>query len=81
MVYLALNFAGIDAQDNSSAELDDMVAMLRMFGVAATLGQAKDRDRDAATAEVRATLEEIRPALLHTFGTAPPGADRPGSAG
>jgi cytochrome P450 len=59
MVYLALNFAGIDRQDHSQEELDTMVAMLRMFGVAATLGQAKDRNIEAATQEVRDTLNEF----------------------
>ena len=55
MVYLALTFAGIDRQDHTPEELTTLVAMLRMFGVAATLGQAKDRDIEAATAEVRET--------------------------
>lgn len=59
MVYLALAFAGIDRQDNTETELEDMVAMLRMFGVAATLGQAKDRDFEKTSAEVRATLQEF----------------------
>lgn len=59
MVYLALAFAGIDRQDNTAEEMATLVGMLRMFGVAATLGQAKDRDREAATAEVRETLDEF----------------------
>jgi len=59
MVFLALNFAGIDRQDHTEAEREDMVAMLRMFGVAATLGQAKDRDFERTSAEVQATLTEF----------------------
>lgn len=59
MAYLALAFAGIDRQQHNQAELDDLVRMLRMFGVAATLGQAKGRDLDAANLEVRATLTEF----------------------
>ena len=59
MVYLALAFAGIDRQENTQAELQDMVGMLRMFGVAATLGQAKDRDYAKTSAEVQATLDEF----------------------
>ena len=59
MVFLALKFAGIDPQQNTREELDDMVAMLRMFGVAATLGQARDKDLEAKTQAVRDTLEEF----------------------
>ncbi len=59
MVYLALNFAGLDRQDRTREELDTMVAMLRMFGVAATLGQAKDRDLATAIEEVKATMAEF----------------------
>lgn len=65
MVHLALAFAGIDRQGQGLAntqgptETEDLVRILRMFGVAATLGQAKDRDMDAANAEVRATLAEF----------------------
>lgn len=67
MTYLALAFAGVDrqqqdrgqGQDQGQAESDDLVRMLRMFGVAATLGQAKDRDLEAANREVRATLTEF----------------------
>ena len=59
MVFLALKFAGIDPQQNTREEFDDMVAMLRMFGVAATLGQARDKDLEAKTQAVRDTLEEF----------------------
>lgn len=60
MVFLALKFAGIDPQENTRAEFNDMVSMLRMFGVAATLGQAKDKEQlAAATEEVRQTLQEF----------------------
>jgi cytochrome P450 len=58
MVYLAVNFAGIDLADRSRAEFDDLVRMLRTFGVAATLGQS-NIDREAAKGEIRATLEEF----------------------
>ncbi len=59
MVYLALAFAGIDRQDGTLEERDTMVAMLRMFGIAATLGQARDRDQEAASREVLGTLAEF----------------------
>lgn len=59
MVYLALAFAGIDRQAQTQAELATLVDMLRMFGVAATLGQAKERDKAATTEAVRATLAEF----------------------
>lgn len=59
MVYLALAFAGIDPQANTREELNDMVRIMRMFGVAATLGQAKDRDLEARIQEVRDTLTEF----------------------
>ena len=54
MVTLATNFAGIDMRDGSADEFDELVRMLRMFGVAATLGQATNqRDREQARAEVQ----------------------------
>lgn len=57
MVYLALAFAGVDQQNKTVAELDQLIYLLRMFGVAATLGQAKEgRDKEAAKAEVSAAL-------------------------
>ena len=59
MVFLALKFAGIDPQDNTREEFNDMVSMLRMFGVAATLGQARDRDIEEATQAVKDTLKEF----------------------
>jgi cytochrome P450 len=59
MVYLALAFAGIDRQTQTQTELATLVDMLRMFGVAATLGQAKQRDKAATTEAVRATLVQF----------------------
>jgi len=59
MVFLALKFAGIDPQQNTRDEFNDMVAMLRSFGVAATLGQARDKDLAEATQAVRDTLQEF----------------------
>jgi cytochrome P450 len=58
MVYLAITFAGIDRQDDSEEEFDALVRLLRNFGLAATLGQAKG-DRESAKAEIRAALEEF----------------------
>ncbi len=49
MVYLALQFAGIDRQAGTAQELDLLIEILRMFGVAATLGQAKDQSGVAQT--------------------------------
>jgi len=59
MVYLAIAFAGIDRQDGSRAELDTLVRMLRLFGVSATLGQAIERDKEAARQEVRASVAQF----------------------
>ena len=57
MVYLALAFAGVDRQSYSVDELDELIYLLRMFGVAATLGQAKEgRDKEAAKTEVAEAL-------------------------
>ncbi len=58
MVYLAIAFAGIDTQDESTEEFDDLVRMLRMFGVAATLGQS-NLDREATKLEIQRTLDEF----------------------
>ena len=58
MLYLAIHFAGIDQQTQDESEFDDLVRMLRTFGHAATLGQAKG-DREAAKAEIQATLDEF----------------------
>ncbi len=59
MVYLAIAFAGIDRQDGSREELDTLVRMLRLFGVSATLGQAIERDKEAARREIRAAVAEF----------------------
>ena len=60
MVYLAIAFAGIDRQRHTQAELDTLVHLLRMFGVAATLGQAKDQTGvEAAKLEVTAALQQF----------------------
>ena len=59
MVYLAIAFAGIDRQDGSREELDTLVRMLRLFGVSATLGQAIERDKEAARLEIRAAVAEF----------------------
>ena len=58
MVYLSTNFAGIDRIERTLEEFDDLVRLLRLFGVGATLGQNKG-DREAARAEVRAGLQEF----------------------
>ena len=60
MVYLAVSFAGIDRPEGTEEEIQTLVSMLRMFGVAATLGQAKDQSNFAETkAEVLASLAEF----------------------
>ncbi len=59
MVYLAIAFAGIDRQDGSREELDTLVRLLRLFGVSATLGQAIERDKEAARQEIRASVAEF----------------------
>ena len=58
MVYLAITFAGIDRQDGSEEEFDDLVRLLRTFGLAATLGQSKV-DRESGKREIRAALDEF----------------------
>jgi cytochrome P450 len=59
MVFLSIAFAGIDRQAHTQEELDTLVRMLRLFGVSATLGQAIDRDKDAARIEIRAAVAEF----------------------
>ena len=58
MVYLAIAFAGIDQQDGSEQEYEDLVRMLRTFGLAATLGQSK-LDREETKQTIRETLTEF----------------------
>jgi len=58
MVYLAISFAGIDPQAGSTEEFDDLVEMLRTFGLAATLGQSK-LEREPAKKKIRAALDEF----------------------
>jgi len=58
MVYLAVGFAGIDRIERTPEEFDDLIRLLRLFGVAATLGQNKG-DREAARIEVQAGLDEF----------------------
>lgn len=55
MVYLAIAFAGIDPQTGTAEEFDELVAMLRTFGLAATLGQSK-LDREPAIEQIQQTL-------------------------
>lgn len=59
MVYLAMNFAGIDLIDHSREEFDELIRMLRTFGLAATLGQSKgsDAEKAAAREDIQATLD------------------------
>ena len=60
MVFLAIAFAGIDRQSQSQAELATLIHLLRMFGVAATLGQAKDQAGvEQAKAEVTQALNQF----------------------
>ncbi len=58
MVHLAIAFAGIDLQKRTQQEFDDLVRMLRVFGLAATLAQSK-LDREQSKQEIIATLEEF----------------------
>lgn len=58
MVYLAIAFAGIDPQTQTRDEFDDLVRMLRVFGLAATLGQSKV-DREEGKRQIAETLEEF----------------------
>ena len=58
MVYLAIAFAGIDPQTRTREEFDDLVRMLRVFGLAATLGQSKV-DREEGKKQIAETLNEF----------------------
>ncbi len=58
MVYLAIAFAGIDPQTRTREEFDDLVRMLRVFGLAATLGQSKI-DREEGKQQIAETLAEF----------------------
>ncbi|MEL7029102.1 MAG: cytochrome P450, partial [Pseudomonadota bacterium] len=58
MVYLAVAFAGVDRQDKSAEEFETLLRLLKVFGKAATLGQAKG-DREAAKQEIRDGLAEF----------------------
>ena len=58
MVYLAITFAGIDRQTRSQNEFDDLIRMLKVFGLAATLGQSKI-DREAGKKQITETLKEF----------------------
>ena len=61
MVYLAMNFAGIDLNERSEAEFEELIRMLRTFGVAATLGQSKrsEAEQAAERENIKATLAEF----------------------
>ncbi len=61
MVYLAMNFAGIDLQTRGAEEFDELIRMLRTFGLAATLGQSKTtaQEQAAARKDIQATLSEF----------------------
>ncbi len=58
MLNLTADFSGIDRPERSAAETATLLGMLRVFGKAATLGQATG-DRDAIRAEVRAALADF----------------------
>jgi len=58
MVYLAVAFAGVDRPEKTTEEFETLLRYLKVFGKAATLGQAKG-DREAAKAEIRAALDEF----------------------
>ncbi|MFK7915052.1 MAG: cytochrome P450 [Pseudomonadales bacterium] len=59
MVYLAMNFAGIDLRERSTEEFDELIRMLRTFGMAATLGQSKTSAAEQASArtDIAQTLQ------------------------
>ena len=61
MVYLAMNFAGIDLRQRSATEFDELIRMLRTFGMAATLGQSKTSAaaQASARAEIAQTLQDF----------------------
>ena len=58
MMNLTADFAGVDRQLRTPAETDDLLRILRNFGKAATLGQAKG-DKDAIRTEIAAAIAEF----------------------
>lgn len=58
MLNLTADFSGIDRPARTPEETDTVLRILRSFGKAATLGQAKG-DKEPIRAEIRAALEEF----------------------
>ena len=58
MVNLTADFAGVDRPERSPAETERMLHMMRTFGKAATLGQAKG-DKAAIRAEIQQSLGDF----------------------
>ena len=56
LLNLTADFSGIDRPDKSFAETERILSMLRTFGKAATLGQAKG-DKDAISNEINDSIE------------------------
>jgi cytochrome P450 len=56
LLNLTADFSGIDRPDKSVAETERILSMLRTFGKAATLGQAKG-DKDAISNEINDSIE------------------------
>lgn len=58
LLNLTADFSGVDRPEKSPEETARLLGMLRTFGKAATLGQAKG-DREAIVREIEAALEEF----------------------
>ena len=87
MMNLTADFAGVDRPERSRAETEQLLRILRTFGKAATLGQAKG-DREPIRAEIRGALDEFdtayfrpslarRRALLAQAASSPDGVGNP----
>jgi cytochrome P450 len=58
MLNLTADFSGIDRPARSAEETETILRLMRIFGKAATLGQAKG-DREAIRAEIRAAMADF----------------------
>jgi cytochrome P450 len=58
MMNLTADFAGVDRRERTPAETERLLRILKTFGKAATLGQAKG-DREPIKAEIRQALDEF----------------------
>ena len=63
LLNLTADFSGIDRPNKSVAETERILSMLRTFGKAATLGQAKG-DKDAISNEINDSIEAFNMSFI-----------------